>query len=110
MCWKNWKWHDEYATLNFFCRVCRKVGNMRDGEIQTMIRSLKQKDTKAVAKHQPGDFWEFDYEAMFETLLEHPICKRICARNKYTCWGRYCDEETDEQSYRREQESNEEEW
>lgn len=108
------KWHDEYATLNFFRRVCRKVGNLREGEIQTMIRSLKQKDTKAVAKHQPGDFWGFDYEVMFETLLEHPICRRICAKNKYMCWGqiigRYCDEETDEQGYRREQETDEEEW
>lgn len=59
------KWHDEYATLNFFRRVCRKIGNLREGEIQTMIRLLKRKDIKTVVKHQPGEFWVFNYFRYF---------------------------------------------
>lgn len=48
------KWYDEYAALNFFCRVCRKVGNLRNGEIQTMIRSPEAERYKSSRKASAG--------------------------------------------------------
>ena len=78
------KWHDEYATLKFFRYICRNVGNLQEGEIQRLIWQLKQSDKKAVKKHLKGYAWDFDYEKMFSTLTQNPVCQKVCQKNKYT--------------------------
>ena len=41
--------------------------------------------------------WEFDYEKMFFTLTQNPVCQKVCQKNKYTSWmhliSRYCTED-----------------
>ena len=94
---KKQKWHDEYATLKFFRYICRNVGNLHEGEIQRLVWKLKQSDIKAVEKHLKGYAWEFDYEKMFSTLTQNPVCQKVCQKNKYTSWmhliSRYCTED-----------------
>ncbi len=94
---KKQKWHDEYATLKFFRYICRNVGNLQEGEIQRLVWKLKQSDKKAVEKHLKGYAWEFDYEKMFSTLTQNPVCQKVCQKNKYTSWmhliNRYCTED-----------------
>lgn len=90
-------WHDEYATLNFFRYVCKRVGNLREREIQILVRNLKQSDPAAVAKHGKGDIWVFDYDKMYSALVQNPVCQKVCQKNKYTNWmqliSRYCVED-----------------
>lgn len=94
---KTQKWHDEYATLKFFRFICRNVGNLREGEIQRLIWKLKQSDKEAVEKHLKGYVWEFNYEKMYSTLTENPVCKKVCQKNGYSSWyhliNRYCAED-----------------
>lgn len=87
-------WHDEYATLNFFCFICKNIGNLGNGEIEKMVTRLKSIDQKAVENHVNGAVWAFDYDKMFCVLMENEICRKVCEKNKYNSWtkliGQYC--------------------
>lgn len=88
------RWHDEYATLRFFRFVCKRIGNLGEGEMNRLARRLKEADHRAVENHEPGAVWAFDYDKMFSALTEHPVCRKVCEKNKYRCWmdlvSRYC--------------------
>ena len=88
------RWYDEYATLNFFKYICLSIGNLSNGEIEKMVVRLKGLDKKAVEEHTKGAVWEFDYDKMFLVLQENEICRKVCEKNKYNNWmqliGNYC--------------------
>lgn len=38
---EEFRWYDEYATLNFFKYICLNIGNLSNGEIEKMVTRLK---------------------------------------------------------------------
>lgn len=91
---EEFRWYDEYATLNFFKYICLSIGNLSNGEIEKMVTRLKKLDKKAVEEHKKGAVWVFDYDKMFLVLQENEICRKVCEKNKYRNWmqliGNYC--------------------
>ena len=91
---EEFRWYDEYATLNFFKYICLNIGNLSNGEIEKMVTRLKKLDKKAVEEHKKGAVWVFDYDKMFLVLQENEICRKVCEKNKYRNWmqlfGNYC--------------------
>ncbi|MFR4612181.1 MAG: hypothetical protein ACLT50_00660 [Mediterraneibacter faecis] len=88
------RWHDQYATLNFFRYVCVHIGNLKNSEIERMVLRLKELDAAAVLNHKKGGFWNFKYDVLYYVLTENDICRKVCKKNKYSCWesiiSRYC--------------------
>ena len=91
---EEFRWYDEYATLNFFKYICLNIGNLSNGEIEKMVTRLKKLDKKAVEEHKKGAVWVLDYDKMFLVLQENEICRTVCEKNKYRNWmqliGNYC--------------------
>ena len=83
---EEFRWYDEYATLNFFKYICLNIGNLSNGEIEKMVTRLKKLDKKAVEEHKKGAVWVFDYDKMFLVLQENEICRKVCEKNKYRNW------------------------
>lgn len=78
--------YDEYSTLAFFKRMCIKVGNLKNREIEALICELKKRDEMAIIRHQKGDVFCFDKQIMYDVLNTNSICHGICVRNKYETW------------------------
>ena len=91
---EEFRWYDEYATLNFFKYICLNIGNLSNGEIEKMVTRLKKLDKKAVEEHKKGAVWVFDYDKMFLVLQENEICRKVFEKNIYRIWmqliGNYC--------------------
>lgn len=72
---------DNDHSMTFFIKVCKHIGNLPNKEINEMLEILK-KDVP----HEPGEVYHFDEEEMYQVLTSHPICKKICEKQKYRNW------------------------
>ena len=72
---------DNDHSMSFFIKVCKHIGNLPNKEINEMLEILK-KDVP----HEPGEVYNFDEEEMYQVLTSHPICKKVCEKQKYRNW------------------------
>lgn len=77
--------YDEWATQACFKRMCIKVGNLKNKEIEALISELKKRHDEAMLDYR-GEVFCFDKQIMYEVLITNPICKGICERNRYADW------------------------
>lgn len=83
---------DRYHSMAFFKKVCRNIGNLRNKEIEQMLTVLK--NTEQGKAHIENEIYQFRGEDMYEVLCSDPICKKVCEKQRYTCWediiSRFC--------------------
>lgn len=75
---------DNYHSLAFFKRVCKTLGNVKNEELAEMERKLL--DTEEGKAHQFGEVYVFAEDDLYNILISHEICKRVCDKQGYQNW------------------------
>lgn len=72
---------DNNHSMSFFKKVCKQIGNLPNGEIEKMLKILKE-DTS----HELGEVYHFDENKMYQVLTSNPICQKVCEKQRYMNW------------------------
>lgn len=80
--------YDEWATLAFFRKMCKKVGNLKNKEIEALIDELNQRHKSGNINTENMDAGVscFDKHIMYDVLNTNSVCRAICERNGYANW------------------------
>lgn len=79
------KVYDEWATLAFFRKMCIKVGNLKNKEIDALVVELNRRHKSGVMNLKAGVYC-FDKQIMYDVLNTNSVCRAICERNGYASW------------------------
>ena len=75
--------YDRYATLEGFEEVCKIAGNLREQEIQVLLKKVQGCPSKRIRSWRVRQYL---YEDLYHVFISNPIARILCEKQKFFCW------------------------
>lgn len=70
-------------TLAAFKNACKRLGNLKTGEINNLVAILKEKNPQGINESTPC---QFNPDVMYDVFMMNDVCRKICEKSGYTYW------------------------